>query len=487
MVKYWQRLGKSLLLPIAVLSVCGIVTGLGYALCPAAGSGEISGPLALVGFFLVRAGGALLDQMAWLFAVGVAAGMAREQDSAAALSGLVSWLVITYLLRPETVTVLWPALADNPTSMLAFNSIENAFTGILAGVIGAVCYNRFHSMRLPESVSFFSGKGSVLIITGLFSTIVAVMLLFVWPAVFGLLAGLGRAMAGLGTAGAGLYAFLNRLLVPSGLHHALTQAFWPAAGTGDLTHFLAGNVSGANGAAWSFGLYLSGFFPCTMFGIPGAALAMMHTAKPSQKKMVVGMMTMAALCALLCGVTEPFVLSFLFFAPQLYVIYALLHGLFTILTVLLVFRAGFAFSAGATDFLAARTWLIIPLGLVAFVVFYSIFRIAIVKWNLPTPGRDRSAPVRATGQNHPAVAAAGDYGTVAANLLEGIGGKGNIASLDHCVTRLRLEVRDYTLVQEEKIKASPGVLGVLRPGKTTVQIIIGPKVQLVADEMRKLL
>ena len=222
-------------------------------------------------------------------------------------------------------------------------------------------------------------------------------------------------------------------------------------------------------------MYMSGFFPCMMFGIPGAALAMIQCAKDNKKKVAIGLVASAALCAFICGVTEPFEFGFMFLAPGLYVIYAL------------GFRAGFSFSAGATDLLfsaslpaAQKTWLIIPLGIAAFIVFYVVFRFAILKFDLKTPGREDDDMDETT------VKLANDNFTeVAKIILEGVGGKENVASIDNCITRLRLEIKDYTAVDEKKIK-SAGVAGVIRPGKNSVQVVIGTKVQFVADEFKKL-
>ena len=226
-----------------------------------------------------------------------------------------------------------------------------------------------------------------------------------------------------------------------------------------------------------------------MFGIPGAALAMVHTAKSNKKKVAIGLVASAAVCSFVCGVTEPFEFGFMFLAPALYLIYALLYGIFTTITVLLGFRAGFSFSAGATDLLfsaslpaAANTWLIIPLGIAAFAVFYVVFRFAIVKFDLKTPGREDD-DVEAEKK---AVLSNSNFTEVASIILEGLGGKGNVKSLDNCITRLRLEINDYTKVDEKKIK-SAGVAGVMRPSKTAVQVIVGTKVQFVADEMKKML
>ena len=491
MMKYLQKLGKSLMLPVACLPVAGILSGIGYLLCPAAmQGGEITGAAALIGYFMVQAALALVDgtTMAILFAVGVAVGMADDHDGTAGLAGLVSWLMMTKLLSTGVVTTLFPAIAENPSQTLAFDKIQNAFIGIIAGIIGSACYNKFKNTKLPDWLSFFSGKRCVAIITAGVSIIASAVLLFLWPIVFGALVKLGEAIVGMDAVGAGIYAFLNRLLIPTGLHHALNNVFWfDTIGIGDLSHFWAGDTSAD--VTWSLGMYMSGFFPCMMFGIPGAALAMVHTAKSNKKKAAIGIVASAAVCAFICGVTEPFEFAFMFLAPVLYLIYALLYGIFTFITVLLGFRAGFSFSAGATDLLfsaslpaAQNTWMIIPLGIAAFLVFYVVFRFAIVKLDLKTPGREDD-DVEAEKS---AVLANNDYTAVAKTILEGLGGKENVTSLDNCITRLRMEIKDYTKVDEKKIK-SAGIAGIIRPSKTSVQVIVGTKVQFVADEMKKLL
>ena len=487
MMKYLQKLGKSLMLPVAVLPICGILMGIGYAFCPATmQGGDMSGFLNLFGFFLVKAGGALIDNMAILFVIGVGVGMAEDNDGTAGVAALASWLMMTTLLATGTVTTILPSVADNVNKTIAFDKIANPFIGILAGCIGSACYNKFKGTQLPDWLSFFSGKRCVAIIAGVISIVVSAVLLFVWPVVFGALIAIGEGVVGLGAVGSGIYAFLNRLLIPVGLHHALNNVFWfDTIGLGDLSHFWAGETSAD--VTWSLGMYMSGFFPCMMFGIPGAALAMVHTAK--NKKAAIGLVASAAVCAFVCGVTEPFEFGFMFLAPALYLIYALLYGVFTVITTLVGFRAGFSFSAGATDLVfsaslpaAANTWMIIPLGIAAFIVFYVVFRFAIVKFDLKTPGRedeDLEAEKNVVLSNN-------NFTEVAKIVLEGLGGKENVKSLDNCITRLRLEINDYTKVDEKKIK-SAGVAGVMRPSKNAVQVIVGTKVQFVADEMKKML
>ena len=488
-MKFLQKLGKALMLPVAVLPICGILMGIGYYLCPATmQGGDIEGVKNLIGFFLVKAGSALIENMAILFAIGVGVGMSEKNDGTGGIAALASWLMITTLLSTGVVTTLIPSIADNATKTLAFNKIANPFIGILSGVIGSSCYNKFKNTKLPNWLAFFSGKRCVAIIAGLVSIIVSAVLLFVWPLLFGALVALGDAVAGMGIVGAGIYAFLNRLLIPTGLHHALNNVFWfDTIGLGDLQHFWAGETSAD--VTWSLGMYMSGFFPCMMFGIPGAALAMIQCAKPAKKKIAIGLVASAAVCSFVCGVTEPFEFGFMFLAPGLYVIYALLYGIFTIITVALGFRAGFSFSAGATDLLfsstlpaAQKTVLIIPLGIAAFVVFYFVFLFAIKKFDLKTPGREDDDDLE---EEKKVQLASDDYTEIAKKILAGCGGKGNIVSIDNCVTRLRLEVRDMTAVNDKAIKAA-GVAGVIKPGKTSVQVIVGTKVQFVADAFSKL-
>ena len=490
MMKNLQKLGKAMMLPVAALPICGILMGLGYLLAPAAmgAPGATEGFMYVLGVFLIKAGAALIDNMAILFAIGVGVGLAKDNDGTAGLAGMVSYLMITTLLAPGTVQTIAPGMIASKLNEIAFAKVGgNAFIGILAGIIGGICYNKFRNTKLPDFLAFFSGKRSVAIVTAVVSIVVSAVLLFVWPVIFGGLYALGNGITKMGAVGAGIYAFLNRLLIPTGLHHALNNVFWfDAIGLGDLAAYWGGKTSAD--VSWSVGMYMSGFFPCMMFGIPGAALAMIQTAKTKKRKIAVGLVGSAALCAFICGVTEPFEFAFMFLAFPLYVVYALLYGIFTTITVALGFRAGFCFSAGATDLLfsaslpaAAKTWLIIPLGIAAFVVFYLVFLFAIKKWDLKTPGREDDQE----GEMNIELAD-NDFTTMASVILEGLGGKENIASAEHCITRLRLEVKDRLLVDEKKIKSS-GAAGVIRPGKTAVQVVIGPKVQFVYDEFTKLL
>ena len=494
MMKYLQKLGKALMLPVAALPVCGILMGIGYALAPAVmgAEGPTSGAAYTVGFLLIKAGGALIDNMAWLFAIGAAVGLSDDHDGTAGLAGLVSFLMMQQLLSPAVVGAIRAAvgstLEEGTVDYIAFSKIAgNSFIGILAAIIGAACYNKFKNTQLPDWLAFFSGKRSVAIVTAVVSIVVSVVLLFVWPVIFGALVALGNGIAKMEGIGAGIYAFLNRLLIPTGLHHALNNVFWfDTIGLGDLRHYWAGDTSADVG--WSLGMYMSGFFPCMMFGIAGAALAMVQTAK--NKKAAIGLVVSAAICAFVCGVTEPFEFGFMFLCFPLYIVYAALYGIFTIITYYSGFRAGFCFSAGATDLVFsaslpahANTWMIIPLGIAAFVVFYLVFRFAITKFDLKTPGREdedeEAAEANITLANN-------DYTAIAKGVLAAVGGKGNVANVDYCATRLRFEVKDSTAVNEKAVKAA-GAAGVIRPSKTACQVVIGPKVQFVYDELKKML
>ena len=489
MMKYLQKLGKALMLPVAALPVCGILMGIGYALAPAVmgAEGATSGAAYTVGFLLIKAGGALIDNMAWLFAIGAAVGLSDDHDGTAGLAGLVSFLMMQQLLSPGVVGAV-RTLEEGSVDYIAFSKIAgNSFIGILAAIIGAACYNKFKNTQLPDWLAFFSGKRSVAIVTAVVSIVVSVILLFVWPVIFGVLVALGNGIAKMDGVGAGIYAFLNRLLIPTGLHHALNNVFWfDTIGLGDLSHYWAGDTSADVG--WSLGMYMSGFFPCMMFGIAGAALAMVQTAK--NKKAAIGLVVSAAICAFVCGVTEPFEFGFMFLCFPLYIVYAALYGIFTIITYYSGFRAGFCFSAGATDLVfsaslpaAANTWMIIPLGIAAFVVFYLVFCFAITKFDLKTPGREdedeEAAEANITLANN-------DYTAIAKGVLAAVGGKGNVANVDYCATRLRFEIKDHTAVDEKAVKKA-GAAGVIRPSKTACQVVIGPKVQFVYDELKKML
>ena len=489
MMKFLQKLGKSLMLPVAVLPICGLLMGIGYFLCPSTmQGGTVEGLAQIIGFLLVKAGGALIDNMQILFVIGVAVGMADEPDGTPALAGLASWLMIQQLLSTGVVSTIMPNVVDGTTEFLAFSKISNPFIGILCGLIGAFSYNRFKNMQLPDFLAFFSGKRFVAMAAAVISIVASVILLFVWPLVFGALVALGNGIAGMGAIGAGLYAFFNRLLIPIGMHHALNNVFWfDTIGLGDLTNFWAGKTSAD--VSWSLGMYMSGFFPCMMFGVPAAAAAMIATAK--NKKAAAGLLISTAVCAFVCGVTEPFEFSFMFVAFPLYVVYAALYGIFTVITYYTGFRAGFSFSAGATDLLfssqlpaANNIWMIIPLGIGAAIVFFVVFYALIKAFDFKTPGREDED--ENTDAEKKIVLANNNFTQVAAGVLAAVGGKENVKNVEYCATRLRFEIKDYTAVDEKAVKAA-GAAGVVRPSKNACQVIIGTKVQFVYDELKKML
>lgn len=489
MMKFLQKLGKSLMLPVAVLPICGLLMGIGYFLCPSTmQGGTVEGLAQIIGFLLVKAGGALIDNMQILFVIGVAVGMADEPDGTPALAGLASWLMIQQLLSTGVVSTIMPNVVEGTTEYLAFSKISNPFIGILCGLIGAFAYNRFKNTQLPDFLAFFSGKRFVAMAAAVISIVASVILLFVWPFVFGALVALGNGIAGMGAIGAGLYAFFNRLLIPIGMHHALNNVFWfDTIGLGDLTNFWAGKTSAD--VSWSLGMYMSGFFPCMMFGVPAAAAAMIATAK--NKKAAAGLLISTAVCAFVCGVTEPFEFSFMFVAFPLYVVYAALYGIFTVITYYTGFRAGFSFSAGATDLLfssqlpaANNIWMIIPLGIGAAIVFFVVFYALIKAFDFKTPGREDED--ENTDAEKKIVLANNNFTQVAAGVLAAVGGKENVKNVEYCATRLRFEIKDYTAVDEKAVKAA-GAAGVVRPSKNACQVIIGTKVQFVYDELKKML
>jgi len=488
-MKYLQKLGKAMMLPVATMPICGILMGIGYLLCPhAMQGGEMAGLLNMIGFFLIKAGSAVIDNIALLFVVGVGFGMSEDNDGTGALASLVSWFMIIVLLNTNTIRTLAPGLVASQTTALAFDKIQNPFIGILAGIIGSTSYNKFKSTKLPDWLSFFSGKRCVAIISALISIVVSLVLLLCWPLLFKGLIAAGNRIVKMGAVGAGIYAFLNRLLIPFGLHHALNNVFWfDLIGLGDLTNFWSGKTSADVG--WSLGIYMSGFFPCMMFGVPAACLAIIRCAKKEKRNIAIGLLSSAAICSFICGVTEPFEFAFMFLAPALYLVYALLYGIITTIVAAIGFRAGFCFSGGAIDLIfsstlpaAQKTWLIIPLGIATFAVFYAVFRFAITKFDLKTPGRedddDNSASVKSLSSN-------AEFNAMARTILEALGGKENLVSIDNCITRLRLELKDVSIIDEAKIK-SAGAKGILKPGPTSIQIIIGTKVQFVADELKKI-
>ncbi|MGM9926115.1 MAG: N-acetylglucosamine-specific PTS transporter subunit IIBC [Bacillus sp. (in: firmicutes)] len=480
MMKYLQKLGRSLMLPVAVLPAAAILMGIGYWIDPT-GWGADS-PIAA---FLIKSGSSIIDNIPILFAVGIALGMSKDKDGSAALSGLVAYLVVTTLLSTDSVAMLQGIEADAVDP--AFAKIGNAFVGIISGIVASIMYDRFSQVKLPDALAFFSGKRLVPIMTAVSMLVVAVVLFFVWPIVFSGLVNFGEAISKLGAAGAGLYGFFNRLLIPTGLHHALNSVFWfDVAGINDIGNFWAS--TGEKGVT---GMYQAGFFPVMMFGLPAAALAMYHTAKTTRKKQVASLFLAASFAAFFTGVTEPLEFAFMFAAPALYVVHAVLTGISLAVAALFHWTAGFGFSAGLVDFvlssrlpLANQPYMLLVQGLVFAVIYYFVFRFLIVKFNFKTPGREDETADEAV-QDAPVATGADKFAAMAKTIYEGLGGDENVVSVDNCITRLRVEVKDMDAVDQNKIK-STGVPGIKIAGPQSIQVVVGTQVQFVADEIDKI-
>jgi N-acetylglucosamine PTS system EIICBA or EIICB component len=479
MKNYVQRIGRSLMLPVAVLPAAAILMGIGYWIDPAGwGAGS---PAAA---FLIKAGSSIIDNIPVLFALGIALGMAKEKDGSAALSGLVAYLVVTTLLSTDSVAMLQAIDPENVDP--AFDKIKNAFVGILSGIIASMMYNRFSHVKLPDALAFFSGKRLVPIMTSIVMLVVSVVLFFVWPVIFTGLVSFGEGISKLGAMGAGLYGFFNRLLIPTGLHHALNSVFWfDVAGINDIGNFWSGE--GTKGVT---GMYQAGFFPVMMFGLPAAGLAMYHTAKTKRKKQTASLMMAAGFAAFLTGVTEPLEFAFMFLAPMLYLVHAVLTGISLAIAATFNWTAGFGFSAGLIDFIlssrlpmANQPYMLLLQGLVFAVIYYVIFRFIITKFNLKTPGREDD--IEEDAETEGRVFSEDRFTLLAENIYAGLGGDQNVVSVDNCVTRLRVEVRDMNAVDQNKIKAS-GVPGINVVGPNSIQVVVGPQVQFVADEVDKI-
>lgn len=481
MMKYFQKLGRSLMLPVAILPAAAILMGIGYWIDPT-GWGADSPTAA----FLIKAGSSLIDNLPILFAVGIALGMSKDKDGSAALSGLVAFLVVTTLLGTESVAMLQGI--DVEAVDPAFAKINNAFVGIISGLVAATMYDRFSQVKLPDALAFFSGKRLVPIMTAVSMIIVSVVLLFVWPIVFSGLVSFGEIISKLGAAGAGLYGFFNRILIATGLHHALNSVFWfDVAGINDIGNFWAS--TGEKGVT---GMYQAGFFPVMMFGLPAAALAMYHTAKTKRKKQAASLFLASGFAAFFTGVTEPLEFAFMFAAPALYFVHAVLTGLSLAIAAFFHWTAGFGFSAGLVDFvlssrlpLANQPYMLIVQGLVFAVIYYFLFRFLIVKFNFKTPGREDDTEENVDDSTEEAGSSENKFAKMATVIYEGLGGDDNVVSVDNCVTRLRIEVKDMNAVDQNKIK-NTGVPGINVVGDQSIQVIVGTQVQFVADEIHKI-
>ncbi|MCL8493288.1 N-acetylglucosamine-specific PTS transporter subunit IIBC [Corynebacterium sp. B5-R-101] len=506
-----QRLGKALMGAVAVLPVAAILSGVGYWISSAAGPDNLAAQL------LISSGDAVLANLGWIFAIAIAFGLAKDSNGAAALSGFLAFATFMKLLGPEAVAG-YRGIED-PTALTGDEALEwasegwnavgggNVLFGILAGVMAAWVYNRFHGTKLPDFLAFFSGRRLVPILTAVIAIVISGILYFVWPFIYNALFNFGTSIQGLGAAGAGIYGVANRLLIPTGLHHALNSVFWfDVIGINDIGNFQAGQktieaAAAATSAAdcpgiWAngqctvegvVGRYQAGFFPVMMFGLPGAALAMYLRADKSKRKVVGSLMAAGALASFFTGVTEPLEFSFMFVAPLLYVVHALLMGLSVFIASTMEWTAGFGFSAGFVDMLlssqnplANKWYMLLVMGVGFFFLYFVIFYFLIGWLNLKTPGRGEDDAVADPMED----SATGDDKTArdAARIIEGLGGKDNIDSLDYCTTRLRVGVKERTLVDDSVIKRA-AVSGVIHPSEKSVQVIVGPAVQFMYDEV----
>ncbi len=491
-LEFLQPLGRALMLPIAVLPVAALLLRIGQddLLGQAALAGMSGGLTLLVAHVFAAAGGAIFGNLGLIFAIGVAVGLARENNGAAGLAGVVAYLVATQGIQALIVVppdVVAAAAADTfkgasdlavaawKTKAISKLSIP---VGILSGLIGGVFYNRYSTIKLPEYLAFFGGRRFVPIAAGLAGVLLALVFGFGWHWLEAGVDGLTHMVTVSGNLGLFVYGILNRLLIVTGLHHILNNVVWFILGdfhgaTGDLNRFAAGDPTA--------GAFMSGFFPVMMFGLPAACLAMFHTARPERKKAVGGMLTSLALTSFLTGVTEPIEFSFMFLAPVLYAVHAVLTGLSMAVMNLLDIKLGFGFSAGLFDYVlnfnkATHPLWLIPIGAVYFGVYYGLFRFFILKFDLKTPGREPAEDLAL----EVAVPSAGGRG---ADFLAALGGAGNLTSVDACTTRLRLIVVDQGAVSEPALKAL-GARGIVKPSDKALQVVLGPVADQVAGEIR---
>ena len=474
---YMQKVGKALMVPVATLPAAAILMGIGYWIDPT-GWGSNS----VLAAFLIKSGGAIIDNMAVLFAVGVAFGLSKDKDGSAALSGFVMWLVVTTLLSPAVIAQL-QGIPVGEVNM-AFNKVANQFVGIVVGIISAEIYNRSSHVELPKFLAFFSGKRLVPILTSLAGMVLAFVLLEVWPIIFDGLLSLGKTLQGMDAVGAGLFGFFNRLMLSIGMHHALYPVFWfDVVGINDIPNFLGGaqSIAAGTGIPGKTGMYQAGFFPIMMFGLPAAALAIYHSADKKNKSKVFGVMLAAAAASFFTGITEPLEFSFMFLAPVLYLIHAVLTGLSLFISASMGWMAGFGFSAGFVDLalssqnpLATKWYMLIVQGLVFAVIYYTVFRFAIAKFNLKTLGR--GGDMSDEGEEN--------IDELASDYIKALGGNDNLVEIDNCITRLRLTLKSADKVDEAAIKAL-GATAVVKLSSTAIQIIVGMgKVDKVAKAMK---
>jgi PTS system N-acetylglucosamine-specific IIC component len=471
-----QPLGRALMLPIAVLPVAGLLLRLGQ-------------PDLLDIALLSAAGDALFSHLGLLFSIGVATGYARDGNGAACLAGIVCFLVATEgakVLMPVPPGID-PALAKDAFAAAVAAAKSQAIgrldvpIGIASGLVGGLFYNRFSAMKLPEYLAFFGGRRFVPIVSGLAGLVIASVIgLGFQPIVTGI-DGVSHSITGLGGFGLFLFGLINRLLLVTGLHHVFNNLFWFVFGDyngahGDIRRFFAGDPTA--------GSFMTGFFPVMMFGLPAACFAMYRAARPERRKAVGGMFFSLALTSLLTGVTEPIEFSFMFLAPALYAIHAVLTGAAMWLTDALGMHLGFGFSAGLFDYVlnfgkATRPLLLLPVGLVYFAVYYAVFAFVIRKFDLKTPGREAEDAATPPAQSEGAGEVARGHAYLAA-----LGGAGNLLEVSACTTRLRLIIVDHGAVNEAQLKAL-GARGVVRPSDKALQVILGPVADIVSMEIRE--
>ncbi|EIX9182159.1 TPA: PTS N-acetyl glucosamine transporter subunit IIABC [Klebsiella pneumoniae] len=459
---FFQRLGRALQLPIAVLPVAALLLRFGQ-------------PDLLNVPFIAQAGGAIFDNLALIFAIGVASSWSKDNAGSAALAGAVGYFVMTKAM----VTI-------NPEINMG------VLAGIITGLVAGAVYNRWAGIKLPDFLSFFGGKRFVPIATGFFCLILAAIFGYVWPPVQHAIHSGGEWIVSAGALGSGIFGFINRLLIPTGLHQVLNTIAWfqigeftNAAGAvfhGDINRFYAGD-----GTA---GMFMSGFFPIMMFGLPGAALAMYLAAPKARRPMVGGMLLSVAITAFLTGVTEPLEFLFMFLAPLLYLLHAVLTGISLFIATALGIHAGFSFSAGAIDYVlmyslpaaSKNVWMLLVMGVVFFFVYFLLFSAVIRMFNLKTPGReDKAADVVTEEANSNTEEGLTQLAT---SYIAAVGGTDNLKAIDACITRLRLTVGDSAKVNDAACKRL-GASGVVKLNKQTIQVIVGAKAESIGDEMKK--
>ncbi len=467
-----QPLGRALMLPIAVLPIAGLLLRLGQA-------DLLNVP------FVAAAGDAIFSHLGLLFGIGVAVGLARENHGAAGLAGAVCFFVLTEGAKALlTVTPdAYAGFTDQAARDLAVAAWKvkqldklGVPAGILSGIAAGMLYNRFSDIKLPDYLAFFGGRRFVPIAAGAVGLVLALVFGLGDPYIEAAIDQLSRWVVASGNVGLFAYGFLNRILIVTGLHHIINNIAWFIIGdfhgtTGDLKRFFAGDPTA--------GSFMAGFFPVMMFGLPAACLAMYHTALPDRRKAVAGMLLSLALTSFLTGVTEPIEFSFMFLAPGLYALHAVLTGLSMVVMNLLGVKLGFGFSAGLFDYtlnygISTRPLLLIPVGLGYFAVYYFSFRWCILHFDLKTPGRDAGEVV---ARRDPAAGSRGG------DFVLALGGAANLATVDACMTRLRLTLNDPAAIDETQLRAL-GAKGVVRPGGNALQVVLGPIADQVAGEIR---